>query len=57
MIRFRLTTLVTALSLATCAAAEAPCMATDIPPVKALAVKVMAGIREPELVIRPGTPP
>ena len=57
MIRFRLTTLVTALSLATCAAAEAPCMATDIPPVKALAGKVMAGIREPELVIRPGTPP
>lgn len=39
------------------AMAEVPNVATDIPPVQSLAARVMAGLGEPELIIRPGASP
>jgi zinc transport system substrate-binding protein len=46
-----------ALAAAAPAAAEAPKVATDIPPVHALVARVMHGVGEPELILPPGASP
>jgi zinc transport system substrate-binding protein len=43
--------------LAAPAAAEAPRVAADIAPVHSLAARVMQGVAEPELIVRPGASP
>ncbi|MFV0246125.1 MAG: zinc ABC transporter substrate-binding protein [Qingshengfaniella sp.] len=48
---------VPALALAQAATAEAPAVATDIPPVHALVSRVMEGVGTPALIIQPGASP